>query len=1222
MFWQIFIFELRFRFTSKAMWICWAILLVKSFPDVLGAEWELMMPSRLPLNSPFGIYYALMFGAFWGQLLAVGFMAQPLLRDISTNAAPLVFSKPVTSRGYLLGKYAASLAGLIFVMSGPAAGFALLPFVTSIFGITTSVPLMATPWAHLAHAFLIWTVVAAFAYGTMHFALAALTGKAAPSYALAILIFMVFLFFTINFEGQEFDKPLMQIIDPLGKSTLEAQIFYWSAEERTRDFISLTGNLLLNRLLYVGIGIFALGLMTWRFDLRKLLDKARSRATRKTRKHASVELVTEGLSAAQIPASETLVASNACSRVMSFGEQLAFAVRSGWNEFARLFSLNPFRIVLVIFAVMTPFYALDIWAAKPEGILLPVALYQMKLVGTALFMLIILATLFFVGEILGREQTSRIKSLIDATPIKTWTLYAGKLFAVLFLVVFLTLFTPVSAVVVQLLRGFIETNPMILFNATLFVMLPNMLAFALLGVIFYAVLNDKMLAQVLSFLTAFTFIILHETKAVHHRLLLYGLPAESTWTDFDANGASLARYADGALYWLACAGFLLVVGYWLWARGTETRFALRLGEAVRRVQFVSVAFAAACLAVFAFTGWQMFHNINILNDYQTTAQELSEKADYERKYSSLMNLAQPKITNAKLNVDLYPSERRADYSTELQLQNRTTETISDLHLELAENVALRSLVFNNQTLEFSTKDDEHRHYIFKLPRALAPNQTATLQVAMSVRYEGFTNEGINGTLHAGGSVFTAELLPRFGYNREREITKESERRTYNLPTRRPLPTLAEVAANPNRLARNLAANDDADYVTYEAVITTDANQIVAAPGRLVSDTANGNRRTFTYTGESAALWDLHFTSARYAVTKGVWQNETQTIPVEIYHLPTHAYNTQRFIESAQFALTQLTGDFGNYPHESIRIAEVPNEIIEPVTSGNLIILPEKKGWLHDYRDFDASTNPDFVQFITAREIARGWWGQIAAPADAQGYPLLVDAMPAYAALTVIEAKHGASAALNQIANLTDSYLRESAIEDGREPSLLEAEDQEYINDKGAIALYSTATQLGTGQLNRALKNYLDALRSRTAPPFTRADEFVHALTGGNTDQSNIAFLNQTFQTVTTYDYKLKQAVALVQNGNRFKLQLDIEARKFQANAGDNRVETGMREPLEVAIYTAGNNEPRIVKTPAISTGSNRVELQLEDKPARVQLDPRRLLVDRNQMDNTATVRMQ
>ena len=1220
MFWQIFTFELKNRFTSKALWICWAILCVKSVTDIFSAHWELAMPSHLPLNSPFSVYYLIMFLAFWSQMLAVGFMAQPILRDITTNAAPLVFSKPVTNRGYLLGKYLASLIGMIFVMSGPAFAFIILPVITQVFGLNLPVPLISTPYLHIWHAFFIWTVTGTFVFGTMHFALVALSGKIAPSYALAVLFFMIFLVFTVNYEGQEFNKPLMQIFDPLGKSTIEAQIFYWSAEERLSRFISVSGNLLYNRLIYLSFGFLALGLAIWRFDLQKLMDKSRRRSTRKLWKKEPVEIAGESLSPTP-PGNQSAVIAN--SRSMNLYEQISFTLRSGWRDFARLFSLNPFCIVVLIFAVMIPLVALDVWWPKPDGFFLPAALYQMKLVGEMLFILIMLAALFFVGEIVGREEVSRIKPLIDATPVKTWTLYSGKIVACILLVAFLTLFIPLGVFLVQIMRGFWETNPALFAIPTIFRTFPHLLAFALIGVIFYAVLNNKTLAQILSIIFAFCVIIFHEIEAIEHRMLLYALPAGSVWTDFGAHNEQVIRYGYGAIYWLALAGFLLVVGYWLWARGTETRFSSRLKEALQHLRPVSLVLSGLFLIVFIASGWKMYHNINILNDYQTVEEELNEQAEYERKYGALANLAQPKIVDAKLKINLYPNARRADYTVAYKLQNRTDETITRLHLETAEDIKINSLELDGQTLTPVSANDEFRHYVYKFPVALAPQSVAALNIDLTAAYKGFTNEGINGTLQPDGSIFTAKMLPVFGYDRKREIIKNSERKLHNLPVRRKLPTVQQVSANPEKMARNLAAGDDADFVNFQVSVTTDADQTVAAPGKLISDTTDKkNRRTFVFQSERSSIWDFHCSSARYAVTKGEWRNGERSIPIEIYHLPTHGYNSQRLIESAKFALEKLTKDFGDYPHDALRIAEVPNELIEPTTNRNLILLPEKKGWLNDYRAFDAGRDPDFVQFITAREIARGWWGQTASPAEAQGYPLLIDALPTYAALTVIEAKNGNAAAQRRISILTDDYLRTSAIEDGFEPSLLEAEDQEYINEKGAIILFAAQEKIGEKPFNSALKIYLDAQRDRQLPPFTRADEFLAALEKDIEDDAVAAFLKQGFETTTTYDYKLKGAVAQAGSENRFKLRLEIEAKKFQANERDNRVEAAMNEPLEVAIYLADESDPHIVKTPPVKTGANTVELELNGKPARVELDPRRLLIDRNQTDNTATVRFQ
>src|SRR5690606_33407747 len=85
----------------------------------------------------------------------------------------------------------------------------------------------------------------------------------------------------------------------------------------------------------------------------------------------------------------------------------------------------------------------------------------------------------------------------------------------------------------------------------------------------------------------------------------------------------------------------------------------------------------------------------------------------------------------------------------------------------------------------------------------------------------------------------------------------------------------------------------ADWMDFEAVVSTSPDQIALAPGRLVREWEEGGRRYFHYRMETPILNFYAFLSARYAVA----ETERDGILLQVFYDPQHAYNVDRMMET-------------------------------------------------------------------------------------------------------------------------------------------------------------------------------------------------------------------------------------------------------------------------------------------------------------------------------------
>ena len=90
-------------------------------------------------------------------------------------------------------------------------------------------------------------------------------------------------------------------------------------------------------------------------------------------------------------------------------------------------------------------------------------------------------------------------------------------------------------------------------------------------------------------------------------------------------------------------------------------------------------------------------------------------------------------------------------------------------------------------------------------------------------------------------IQSSSLFPSFGYNGGRELTQKLVRKKYDLEERKKLPDHDDIKGNQNALL-----GDDADWVNFEAVMSTDLDQIAMAPGYLQKEWQEEDRRYFHY----------------------------------------------------------------------------------------------------------------------------------------------------------------------------------------------------------------------------------------------------------------------------------------------------------------------------------------------------------------------------------------
>ncbi|MDQ3606799.1 MAG: hypothetical protein M3418_11535, partial [Gemmatimonadota bacterium] len=415
---------------------------------------------------------------------------------------------------------------------------------------------------------------------------------------------------------------------------------------------------------------------------------------------------------------------------------------------------------------------------------------------------------------------------------------------------------------------------------------------------------------------------------------------------------------------------------------------------------------------------------------------------------------------------------------------------------------------------------------------------------------------------------------------------------------------------------------DADWIDFEAVVSTSPDQIALAPGYLQREWTERGRRYFHYRMDAPILNFYAFLSARYVVERDQWQApDGREVAIEIYHHPGHEYNVQRMIDAVKKSLDYFTREFGPYQHRQVRILEFPRYASFAQSFPNTIPYSESIGFI---ARLDDETDVDFPFYVTAHEVAHQWWAHQVIGADVQGATLLSETLSQYAALMVMEKEYGRQQIGKFLRYEMDRYFAGRSTERKKEPTLLLDEGQGYVHyRKGSVAMYALRDYIGEERLNAAIRGFLDEYRF-AGPPYPTSLDFYRHLQAVTPDSLRYV-LRDLFETITIYDNRARAATARRLPDGRWEVVLTVEAGKLRADSLGNERPIQMRDLVDLGVFGPAEKgeklgAPLYMAKHRIANGRSRIRLIVPSEPARAGIDPLHKLIDRLPDDNTVAVR--
>ena len=1179
-------FELRYQLRRVSAWVYFAMFAALAFmlTAAAGGAWpELDLGDRaLIANSPSSIFTTLTALALLGVPVTAAISGNAVYRDFQTGTHPLFFTTPIAKTAYLGGRWLGAAAANVVVFLGIPLGI-LLATVSGLPEPERLAPFSAAAYLEPLGVIVVPNVLFTSA---VFLTLAALTRRMLPNYVGGLVLLVGWA------TAQGFVAVLDQdwavwVLDPFGSAAVDRATRYWTVAERNTAGLPIGQLLLLNRALWLAVGaaVFAAGAAAFRF-------------THYGSEGRRVALPYDAAPPPALPRPATV------RRDFTLRAHLRLLVAETRRAVREVVANVYFPIIVVVCMLFVLLSGSEVESIYGTATF-PVTYKVLERLEGGYALLLLIVITFYAGELVWNERELRASQIHDSLPVPTWVPLAAKLLALAGIAAALQASQMVVGMMMQAADGWYRFQPG-LYLRELFVhqYLGAWLPLAVLAVLVQTVVNHKYLGHFLLILyylgSAFLFF-----AGIEHNLLVFPSAPELVWSDMNGWGHAPRAWGWFTLYWSGVAVLMVIVCALLWVRGEEPRAGRRLKLARPRLTRPLLRVAAATGALVLATGGFIFYNTNVLNDFSTRRESERVQAEYEKRHKRFETAPQPRIVAARLNVDIEPDTRDLRLRGAYHIVNRTRARIDTVHVDVLSSLEIRDLSFDRPAARVIA-NKEGGYYAFRLSRPLMPGDSAELRFDLEHDERGFANEPAYGPVVGNGTFFHSDYLPSVGYNASGELMGEGARRKHGLPQR---PRIAPID-DPRGRMRNFVAYD-ADWIDFDATVSTSADQVAVAPGYLVREWKEGGRRYFRYRSDGPMLNFYAFLSGRYTVRKDRWNN----VALEIYHHPTHTWNVGRMMRSMKASLGYYTRVFGPYQHRQLRIFEFPRYGQFAQSFDNTIPYSEAIGFIADVEDDDI----DYPFFVTAHEVAHQWWGHQLAGADVQGAAMLSETLAEYSALMVMEKEFGREKIGRFLRYELDGYLRGRGGDLRGETPLMLAENQQYLHyNKGALAMYALRDYLGEAAVNGALRAFLAENRFR-GPPYPTSLDLMRHLEAAAPDSLR-PFVAHLFREVTIFQNRAVSAEARPLGGNRYEVTLTVEAKLLRADPRGNEEEVRpLGVPIDIGVLGTDDDRPLYLRKHRVRPGRQTIRVTVEGRPVRAGIDPRHVLIDRDIDDNVVRV---
>jgi len=1011
--------------------------------------------------------------------------------------------------------------------------------------------------------------------------------------------------------NQEYFKAAA-LLDPFGVRADNYYTKYWTIDEYNNAPIPIKGYVIYNRLLWIAI---ATAVLCWSYIVFSFETVPTSwNPFKKKESVSSISHKTPQLLGLDLPKVD---------RSFGIRQKLSSAWLLSKIDLSYILKGGAFIVTSIIGLLIvgiTLAFSGEVIGTKTYPLTANMLLYA----GFTFRMFIVLLTFIYTGLIINRRVDNNIFQLEDVSATKNLSFFLSKFFTISLMQAVLLALPMIASIVYQITQGYYNFEIGLYLFDSYAIRWISLIPWTLLAIFIYTMIPNFYIGLITCLCISIGVNFLSRL-GIEKSMFQYNDGPNPVYSDMTGYAGGLAKFYIYRIYWILGGLVLAMLGLYYWRRGVKTTFKERLSQARLKSFGGERLFAFCSLGAFLVLGGFIYYNSFVKHESYTSKQQEQLIVDFEKKYKGLEVLAQPRIVDVNLKVDLYPKTQDIEANGYYYLKNKT-ETIIDSIIVNHGNL-LKEISFD-QDANIGFKDTILDIRSYRLSNALDPGDS--LKMSFVLKNKQNTIFRTYGPVKENATFFNSSVFPTIGYNASGELSDNKVRKKYDLPEKERMADISDTTAYGNTYISNCS-----DWINFEIVIGTDADQVAMAPGQLQRDWEEDGRKYYHYKMDQKMLNFYNISSAKYEIARDKWND----VELTILYQRGHDFNIDRMMLALKDGLDYYTTEFSPYQFKQLRILEFPFGGFAQ-SFANTVPFAENAGFTAMVDDTDEG-GVDYAYTVTAHELAHQWWAHQVIGANVRGATMLSESLSEYSSLKVLEKRYGEGKMRKFLKDALDKYLLQRQMESSKELPLAYNEQQQYIHyQKGSLIFYALSDLIGEKVLNKVLSDYIKQVGFQE-PPYTTSLELL-ALIREATPDSLQYFIDDSFENITLYNNRI-EAASYRENGDGnyivdftahvTKYRTDERGKQSFENASgqvDSLLLEGKKRPLksyplgdyiDVAIFGVEEKDGKEIekvlyqKKHKITEIENNFILTVREEPTEVGIDPYNKLIDRDSNDN-------
>lgn len=1180
---QLLQFELNYQLKQKAF-IIFSFLFF-AFGMMQGSQG--FATALVDFNSPYQINFNIGITSLGCEFVIMFFAISGILRDQQYQMDSIIFSTSITKKHFFGSRFLG-----VFV-------FSLLAFSTVLigFGMGTFMPGLDPERIASFNLYVYlgtWIMIVlpnVFICTSIIFSVAILTKNNIATYVSAILIYSFYMVGSLYFNSPILAQAVppspenmmyAALVDPFGLAAFFEQTQYWTPFEKNNLLLSFSGFFMWNRIIWMSISSLILFLTYQFFSFKKSKKKIKKIEKQEDR--------------------------NIENKIYKPAQNILFHTKSQWTSFKSLLKIElttifkslPFLAIMLIWVVIvfTNIYEKVNNGGSYNDSLYPTTSLLVKLTYDPILSLLLI--IFFSGELVWRVRELKFDGIIDTMPASNRVFFFSKLVTLTLLPIILISVSIIISIGFQISKGYFNFEIGQYFASFYFGGM-EFFFFVLLSLFFQTLVSNKYLGMGITALVSVFFTSQFSSYiGIEHPMLKLGNLPFVKFTDMSGYASTYKSFHFYVLYWNSLGLILALFAFKLWQRGNIFQFKFRVKQLFRNWKKWEQISLGILVILFFISGTTIFYNTNILNDYTTIDENIIFKISYEKKYKQYESLEKLTLVEVKTSVDIFPKKEKYHVIAEGVLENLSKVPIKKVLI--SERIPLQSLSLENAKLiEYDSIFDTH---LFELETPVLPNQQLHFSYQLIEENSGFKTS--RSLVKNGSYISQNDFMPVFGYRRSLELQDNFERKKQGLEKRKK----EKVSAN------HIQNHQHHRFVPihFETIISTHQDQTAIAPGELIKEWQKDNRNFFHYKTSEKIIGVVNYFSAKYETKK----INHRGISIEQYFHLGHEYNIQNTEDNIKLSLDYCIENFGAYPFNHLRIAEIPGHwpFGGQAMPGTISMVANR------FYLIDNSTPEgfDLVAKRTIHEVAHQWWGMILRAKIIEGGSILIEGFAKYTEAVVMEKKYGKGAIWQLSESANRRYFSGRSFASDDELPLYFADGEDYLSyGKNYTVMLAIKELIGEEKVNSVLKKMVTKHRNERESTATSV-EFINELFLVTPTQYH-HLIDDWMKRIITYDLKIEDANVQKISKNKYEITVSVFAKRFETQKNGEDIPIEINEPIQVGVFS---KHPRNIidekpilylETQQIDQEKMEFKIIVNEIPKYISIDPFGTRSDKNRIDN-------